>query len=73
MNCRRFRQCLYRLILLKNIIETKVHNESLIMLHAFEQLIINTDEQNQGDTIDVEQASVEMSEGEVAREMDKIK
>jgi hypothetical protein len=44
-----------------------------MMLHAFEQLIINTDEQNQGDTIDVEQASVEMSEGEVAREMDKIK
>jgi hypothetical protein len=39
-----FRVCLYKLILLKNIIETKVHKEKMQMLFAFEQLIINTED-----------------------------
>ena len=39
-----FRVALYKLILLKNIVETKVHKERIQMLYAFEQLIINTEE-----------------------------
>lgn len=39
-----FRVNLYKLILLKNIIDTKVHKEKMQMLFAFEQLIINTED-----------------------------
>jgi len=46
MLCRlRFRNCLYKLIIFKNIVENKVHKEKLSALFAFEQLIINTEEQ----------------------------
>ena len=41
----RFRNCLYKLIIFKNIVENKVHKEKMSMLFAFEQLIINTEEQ----------------------------
>jgi len=41
-----FRVALYKLILLKNIVETKMHKERMQMLYAFEQLIINTEEGN---------------------------
>jgi hypothetical protein len=41
----RFRNCLYKLIIFKNIVENKAHKEKLSMLFAFEQLIINTEEQ----------------------------
>jgi len=44
INRNRFRISLYKLILLKNIVETKVHKERMQMLFAFEQLIINTEE-----------------------------
>ena len=47
LNCRRFRQSLYRLILLKNIVETKVHKENLQLLFAFEQFIMNTEDGNE--------------------------
>ena len=40
----KFRMALYKLILLKNIVETKVHKEKMQMLFAFEQLIINTED-----------------------------
>ena len=49
LNCRRFRTSLYKLILLKNIIETKVHKEKMQMLFAFEQLIINTEDPDASD------------------------
>ena len=39
-----FRVALYKLILLKNIVETKIHKEKIQMLYAFEQLIINTED-----------------------------
>ena len=39
-----FRVCLYKLILLKNIVETKMHKEKMQLLFAFEQFIINTEE-----------------------------
>ena len=39
-----FRVALYKLILLKNIVDTKVHKERIQVLYAFEQLIINTED-----------------------------
>ena len=44
-----FRVALYKLILLKNIVETKVHKERMQMLFAFEQLIINTEDPDGSD------------------------
>lgn len=41
----RFRECLYKLIVFRNLVETKVHKEKMAMLYGFEQLIINTEEQ----------------------------
>lgn len=41
----RFRHCLYKLILFRNIVEAKMHKEKMSMLYGFEQLIINTEEQ----------------------------
>ena len=49
MICRRFRTSLYKLIVLKYIIETKVHKEKMQMLFAFEQLIINTEDPDASD------------------------
>jgi uncharacterized sporulation protein YeaH/YhbH (DUF444 family) len=43
----KFRNCLYRLILIQNIIENKVYKEKMGMLFAFEQMIINTEEVQQ--------------------------
>ena len=43
---KRFRLSLYKLMLLKNIIENKVHKEKMQVLYAFEQLIINTEDEN---------------------------
>jgi hypothetical protein len=40
----RFRTSLYKLILLRNIVENKVHKEKMGLLFSFEQLIINTEE-----------------------------
>jgi hypothetical protein len=42
-----FRVNLYKLILLKNILDTKLHKEKMQMLFAFEQLIINTEDPNE--------------------------
>ena len=47
-----FRVNLYKLILLKNILDTKVHKEKMQMLFAFEQLIINTEDPNDTETTD---------------------
>ena len=41
---RKFRHALYRLILLKNIVETKIHKDTMVCLFAFEQLIMNTED-----------------------------
>ncbi|CDW86827.1 UNKNOWN [Stylonychia lemnae] len=41
-----FRISLYKLMLFKNIVENKVHKEKMQMLYAFEQLIINTEDEN---------------------------
>ncbi len=43
---KRFRLSLYKLMLLKNIVENKVHKEKMQMLYAFEQMIINTEDEN---------------------------
>jgi hypothetical protein len=39
-----FRNSLYKLILLQNIVENKVYKEKMTMLYSFEQMIINTEE-----------------------------
>lgn len=44
-----FRISLYKLMLFKNIVENKVHKEKMQMLYAFEQLIINTEDEGDGD------------------------
>ena len=49
---KRFRLSLYKLMLIKNIIENKVHKEKMQMLYAFEQLIINTEDENDQDYYD---------------------
>ena len=38
-----FKVALYKLIILKNILETKLHKEKVQKLDAFEKLIINTE------------------------------
>ncbi len=47
-----FRLSLYKLMLLKNIVENKVHKEKMQMLYAFEQLIINTEDEDDQDYYD---------------------
>ena len=49
---KRFRLSLYKLMLIKNIIENKVHKEKMQMLYAFEQMIINTEDENDQDYYD---------------------
>jgi hypothetical protein len=50
MICRKkFRLSLYKMMLLRNIIENKQHKEKMTMLYAFEQLIINTEDGNPGE------------------------
>jgi hypothetical protein len=39
----RFRRCLYRLLILRNILESKVYKENLVMMYAYEQLIMNAE------------------------------
>jgi len=46
---KRFRVNLYKLILVKNIVENKVHREKMSMLYAFEQMIINTEAEDYGE------------------------
>lgn len=41
-------------MLLKNIVENKVHKEKMQMLYAFEQMIINTEDENDPDYYDEE-------------------
>jgi len=50
-----FRVSLYKLILLKNIVETKVHKEKMQVLFAFEQLIINTEDQHEDASFDAQE------------------
>lgn len=40
----RFRNSLYKMILLRNIIENKMHKEKMALLFGFEQFIINTED-----------------------------
>ena len=49
---KRFRLSLYKLMLFKNLIENKVHKEKMQMLYAFEQMIINTEDENDQDYYD---------------------
>ena len=53
-----FKNSLYKLILLKNIIETKVYKEKMAVLFAFEQMIINTEEA-QEDEIEYKEESAD--------------
>lgn len=43
----RFRHNLYKLLVFRNIVEMKMHKEKMHMLFGFEQLIINTEEQQE--------------------------
>jgi hypothetical protein len=49
---KRFRLSLYKLMLLKNLVENKVHKEKMQMLYAFEQMIINTEDEGEPDYYD---------------------
>lgn len=44
INKKRFRVNLYKMMLLKNLVDNKVYKEKMVMLYAFEQLIINTED-----------------------------
>lgn len=46
MERKKFRINLYKLMLVRNILENKVHKEKMSMLYAFEQMIINTEDEN---------------------------
>ena len=43
----RFRHHLYKLLVFRNIVEMKMHKEKMATLYGFEQLIINTEEQQE--------------------------
>ena len=62
-----FRICLYKLILLKNIIDTKIHKEKMQTLFAFEQLIINTEDRNGETNEDLNFIDGSHSQNEIAR------
>lgn len=47
LNRLRFRRSLFKLLIFRNIVENKVHKENMVKLFAFEQLIINTEEQQE--------------------------
>lgn len=49
LNRKRFSKRLYRLILVKNLIQAKVHKEQMSVLFAFEQLIMNTEDPDDPD------------------------
>lgn len=61
---KRFRLSLYKLMLLKNIIENKVHKEKMQMLYAFEQMIINTEDENDQEYYDEMYGAEEDKDGE---------
>ena len=46
LNRKKFRLGLYKLMLLKNIIENKIQKERMYLLYAFEQMVINTEDEN---------------------------
>lgn len=50
-----FRNSLYKLIIFRNIVESKMHKEKMAMLYGFEQLIINTEEQQELELAEQEQ------------------
>ena len=41
INRLRFKKCLYRMILLRNLIEIKLHKEKMTKLFAFESFVYN--------------------------------
>ena len=59
LNKLRFRQSLYKLILFKNIVETKIHKEKMQLLFAFEQMIINTEDQDTQEQIEYAQEEID--------------
>ena len=65
-----FRVALYKLILLKNIVETKMHKERMQCLYAFEQLIINT-EDVEGTEYDDEGGSTSRNRDEATKFIDE--
>jgi len=44
---KRFRIALYKMIIMKSLLENKLHKERMAVLYAFEQLIINTEDDDQ--------------------------
>ena len=59
-----FRKNLYKLIIFRNIVENKMHKEKMAMLYGFEQLIINTEEQQELEFIAEEEARIQEGEKE---------
>ena len=59
-----FRISLYKMMLLKNIIENKVHKEKMQMLYAFEQMIINTEDEDDEDYYDDVYGAEDYPEGD---------
>lgn len=51
----RFRHHLYKLLVFRNIVEMKMHKEKMATLYGFEQLIINTEEQQELELAEQEQ------------------
>jgi hypothetical protein len=45
LNRLKFRRNLFKLLILKNVIETKVHKENMVKMFVFERLIANTEEE----------------------------
>jgi len=70
----RFRNSLYKLIIFRNIVETKMHKEKMAMLFGFEQLIINTEEQQEQELAEEERTKfIDDEVGEAAIEEDEMK
>ena len=63
----RFRTCLYKLILLRNIIENKVHREKMSLLFSFEQLIINTEEAQEEEELRAQEEEQQKIRQEIMR------
>ena len=64
-----FRVALYKLILIKNIVETKMHKERMQCLYAFEQLIINTEEMEDSERRGRDDTDEQDEEGDEADEI----
>ena len=65
-----FRNSLYKLIVLGNVLENKLHKEKMAKLYAFEQLIINTEEVMEQEFMEKQQMEQEQANEEA--EVDEV-